>query len=421
MSQHRQVVITGIGVVSPIGIGKDAFWDSLAAGRSGVAMLPVLRDTVVPVRFGALVSDFDAKQYVKPRKSLKVMSHEIQLGFAAATLAVEDAALPTESLDPDRFGVLYGCEMLYGAPEELITIYRNSIVDNHYDHDKWGERLAADIFPLWMLKYLPNMVACHVGIALDARGPNNTIVLGEASSLLALIECQRVIERGHADVMIAGGTGSRLHMTAGLWRGDNNLSHRNDDPAAASRPFDAHRDGMVNGEGAAVLILESVEHAQARGARVLATLRGGGHGFESRPQGRATSGQALRHAIDRALADAQLTPGDVGHVNAHGISLVEDDRLEARAIRDALGDVPVTAPKSFFGNLGGGGGMVELVASLLALERGQVPVTLNYDEPDPHCPINVVHGRPLPIDKPTVLAVNQSGTGQAAAVLVSQV
>lgn len=420
MSQRRNIVITGLGVVSPIGVGKAACGESLRAGRSGVTLSPLLAETGMPIRAGGHVKDFDAKLYVRPRKSLKVMCHEIQMAVAAATMAVEDAGLTTPAGDPDRCGVAFGSELFYGEIEEVHELYRHCHTDGQFQFGLWGERMGSDLFPLFMLKYLPNMAACHIGIALDARGPNNTIALGEASSLLALIEAIRVIQRGHADVMLVGGTGNRLNLTPMLYRGDSNCSHRADDPAAASRPFDADRDGLVNGEGAAVFVLEQEEHAVRRGATVFARVLGGGCGYERVDGRQPRTGAAISTSIERALRDAQLTPGDIGHVNAHGVSTIEDDILEAQTIRQCLGDVPVTAPKSFFGSLGAGGGAVELVVSVLGFEQGWIPPTLNYQTPDPRCPIQVIHGSPAELRDPrTALLLNQSGTGQTAAVAIA--
>jgi 3-oxoacyl-[acyl-carrier-protein] synthase II len=414
MLDSREIVITGLGVVSPIGVGKDAFWASLSAGKSGVGPLVVLRDARLPVPFGGEVTDFEPKNYVQPRKSLKVMCREIQAGFSAAAMAVADAGIASPVTDPDRFGVVMGTDMFYCTIDETEEVYRNCVVEGKFDYERWGTRSMSDLFPLWMLKHLPNMVACHIGIFLDARGPNNTVAVGEASSLLAIIEAMNVLSRGHADVMIAGGTGSRLSLTPMMYRGDANLSHRADNPAAACRPFDAQRDGMVNGEGAAAFILETRAHAEGRGAKILARLLGYGRTYET-----GQSEQSIAAALRGALATARLSPADVGHVNAHGISIVLDDAVEAAAIRQVLDDVPVTAVKSYFGNLGGGGGAVELAASILSFAHGEVPRTLNYEHPDPRCPVNVIHGASLRSDKPTAVALNKSGTGQTTAVAVS--
>ena len=419
MVQSREVVITGAGVVSPIGIGLEAFWTALVECRSGVRPLTMDDECSLSVAFGGRVTDFDPKQYVKPRKSLKIMCREIQTGFAAAGLAMDDAALPAGAVEPERMGVVFGSEMLYGDIAELRDAYSGCIVDGKFDFDLWGKQAMNNLYPLWMLKYLPNMPACHIGIAHDARGPNNSIALAEVSSLLAVSEAASVIGRGMADVMIAGGTGSRLSMTGLVWRSDYNLSHRTLDSASASRPFDASRDGMVNGEGAGAFVMESRQHALARGARVWARVLGWGSAFEPRRNGRLGQGAAIGAAITVALRSAGLQADDVGHVNAHGLSTREDDPVEARAIREALGDVPVTAPKSFFGNLGAGGGAVEMAASVLSLADGRVPVTLNYQEPDSNCPINVIRDRPHQTDKHIAVVLNQTRTGQAVAVVIA--
>lgn len=418
MSHPRDIVITGLGVVSPIGIGTTAFWEALAAGTSGIRPVDLFDASSLKVRFGGQIPDFDPKQYVRPRKSLKVMSREIQLGFAAAELALADAGIAPNSLDPDRFGVVFGNDMIYADLEDLEPAYRRSDRSGEFDFQLWSEAIHEEVHPLWLLKHLPNMTASHVAIAHDARGPNNSIVLGDVSGLLAIAEAASVIRRGWADVMLAGGTGCRLHPTALVARGDALLSHRADDCTAACRPFDRDRDGMVNGEGAGTLVLESREHARRRGAPIRGRLVASALRCEPRARRDGLSGASLEQAIRAACQEAGLEPGGVGHVNAHGVSTVEMDRAEARAIAAELGRVPVTAPKSFFGHLGAGGSVVELMASILGLERGLVPPTLNYLSPDPDCPVNVVHGEPLAGRPATAVKVNLCSTGQAAAVVI---
>ncbi len=418
ISPLPEVVITGIGVTSPIGIGYEAVERALIGGQSGVRRLPLFDTPEFPVRIGAEVIDFDPKQYVTPRKSLKVMSRGIQLAFASAHMASQQAGITTEQVSPDRFGVVFGADMIHVEPEELVNAFRHCITDHKFEYARWDQRAIREMYPLWMLRYLPNMPACHVAIAQDARGPNNTLVLGEASSLLAVAEGLRVIERGHADVMIVGGTGSRIHPLSWTFRDPALQSPRYDEPTQVSRPFDARRDGMVYGEGAAAFILESRQHALARGAKVLARVAGFANAFEPCTPGEPFQGTAIRAAINQSLRDARIEPADVGHVNANGLSTMLHDRVEANAIRDTLGDVPVTAPKSFFGNLGAGTGAVELIASLVAFQTGQVPVTLNFEQADPDCPINVVHGAPLKTDKPAALVLNQTAMGQSVALVL---
>ncbi|MBP87684.1 MAG: 3-oxoacyl-ACP synthase [Planctomycetaceae bacterium] len=418
MSEEPQVVITGVGVVSPIGIGIDPFWASLCEGRSGVGPHSLVQGTPMPVHFGAAVTDFDPKQYVKPRKSLKVMCHEIQMGVAAASMAVEHSGIDTAAIDSDRLGVVFGAEMLYGPMEEWEEIYRILLDGGVFDYERFGETVNKEMYPLWMLKYLPNMIACHIGIAHDARGPNNTMAHDNVSSLLAVIEAVRVIQRGHADVMIVGGSGSRIDLTQMLYRTAANMSHREDKPAAASRPFDADRDGLVNGEGAGAFVLETREHAETRGAEIYTSILGCGNGFEARMNGAQAAGIAIERSIQQALTEGKLNASDVGHVNAHGLSTIEDDQFEAQAIQRALGDTPVTAPKSFFGNLGAGTGAVEMAVSVLGLHRNEVTPTLNYETPDPACPVQVIRDRPLTDALPYAVVLNQSGPGQAVAVLL---
>ena len=219
--------------------------------------------------------------------------------------------------------------------------------------------------------------------------------------------------------MIAGGAGSRIHPTVFVRSFSSQLSRRCDEPAKASRPFDAKRDGLVNGEGAAAFVLEDRQRAEARGATILARIAGSASAFEPRSNGCPAQGVAIRSAITKALRAARMDPADIGHVNAHGLSTIDDDRIEARAIRDTLGDIPVTAPKSFFGTLGSGAGAVEMAVSVLALGAGIVPVTLNYERPDPACPVNVVHGSLLTATKRTALLLNHTPMGQSAALVLA--
>ncbi|MEN6450089.1 MAG: beta-ketoacyl synthase N-terminal-like domain-containing protein, partial [Thermoguttaceae bacterium] len=328
---------------------------------------------------------------------------------------------------------------------EAAMAFRRSAVDGHVDLKRWGRSAMGELFPLWMLKYLPNMPACHIGIGQDARGPNNTITLGDVSSLSALAEAVRVLDRGQADALIAGGVGARLHPLD-FARGQVTGLTRQADPAVACRPFDARRDGVVNGEGAGSVILEPDDKAQARGANRLARVLGCANVFappadRSSAHGTAASdrssadgtascdrlaadgtsvparvGLAIRRAVRGALDDAGLTPADVGLVVAHGVSTVDDDRVEAQAIHEVLGDVPLTAPKSYFGHLGPGAGALETALAVLALQHRLIPPTLNYERPDPECPANVVRGQPAPLAKPVALILSHTRYGQAVAV-----
>jgi 3-oxoacyl-[acyl-carrier-protein] synthase II len=417
MNSSPEVVITGIGVVTPIGSGIESFVESLRQGRSGVTPLSPYAEAGMAPHIGARVTDFDGEKFVH-RKVLKVMSREIQAAYGATELALQHAGLVKGAIDPERLGVVLGSEMLYGKVEELVEAFRSCTPDKQFHFGMWGKAGIGQIFPLWMLKYLPNMAACHVGIAHDARGPNNTIMQGENSSLMALMEAASYIERGLADVVIAGGSGSRISEAALPFRGLIDVSLSNDDPASVSRPFAAGRTGMVIGEGAGSLVLESRAHAQGRGARIWGRIAG--YASRTEPGHReAMTGLSIGNAIRGALQKAGVRPDAIGHVNAHGASTLRDDRIEAAAIREQLGDVPVTALKSYFGYLGAGSGAVELAASVLSLSSGEIPCTLNYDEPDPACNINVIHGEPLRARLPVVLKLNHTPIGQAAAMVIA--
>lgn len=411
------VVITGIGIVSPIGIGRDAVRTALEAGTSGVTTIDDYAKAGWIAPFGGQVRDFDPKEYVTPRKSLKVMAREIQMAFAAAELAATDAGISEGAFDPERAGVVLGAGSMYCDLEELVEAYRTSQTDGEFDYAKWGHEAQRQLFPLWMLKYLPNMPACHIGIRQDARGPTNTILNGDVSSMLAIAEAAQVIRRGQADLMFAGGVSTRLAMTDLLWHGGARMAKEGLWPSTLSRPFDAARTGMVMGEGAALFILETRSHAERRGRKPIARFVSSASRNEATLD-YAAPGKAIAGALTAAIERASIPVGELAHINAHGLGTIEDDPVEARAIAEVLGgaDVPVTAPKSYFGNLGAGGGAVELAVSLLTANMGEVPATLNHEQTDPACPIRVAAERE-PTTRRAFAKLNHTPTGQAVAVV----
>ncbi len=412
----QDVVITGIGIACPLGLGREAVWSAIENRQSGVRVIERLAQTNYPTPIGGEVLDFEPKQYVKPRKSLKVMNRETQLGFTAAELAWTDAKLDEVVLDPERLGVVVGTNNFRSQLEDLIDLYRVASPNGQFSLENWSESIR-EMYPLWMLKYLPNMTCCHIGIAHDVRGPINTIVEGNVSSLMAIIEAADVIARGRADLVIAGGASTMLSEVDLVWHGGAEMSHNSSNPAAACRPFEAARDGTATSEGSGMFILESREHAEQRGVRTLASILGYGRRCEPCADSQKPTGQSIRQSIEAALAMSRLAPSDIGHVNAHGLATIDDDAIEACAIEQTLGEVPVTAPKSFFGNLGAASGAVELAVSLLGIQHNVVPPTLNYEQPDPACPVNVV-SEPQPAQASTVLALNHKLTGQAVALAV---
>jgi 3-oxoacyl-[acyl-carrier-protein] synthase II len=421
VSSSRRVVITGVGVISPIGLEKGVFWEALYNSRSGVRPITAFDPSSLPCRIAGQIIGFDAKNYVdkKERKSLKVMSRSIQLAMAAAQSAIEDCGLDKSKLDPTRFGVEFGAGLIASELEELGGASQVSATGQigAVDLHKWGAQGLAHMPPLWMLKYLPNMLACHVSILHNAQGPNNTITENDVASLLALGEASRALRRDQADFFLVGGADSKINPLSMVRHSlFLSLSRRNDAPEKASRPFDRGRDGIVPGEGAGVLAIEDWEYARCRGARAYAEIVGFGSAFD-----RGCTGAGLARAIRVALTEAEIGPEDIDHINAQGFSSREADVWEARGLQEVFGNckspIPVFAPKSYFGNLGAGSGTTELVASLLALENGLLPGTLNYEEPDPDCPIPVAD-KPNPITRPHVLKVGFTGMGQCAALVV---
>ena len=418
MKSSREVVVTGLGVVSPIGIGAEAHWESLIRGASGVDVRPRFADFDSPHRIAAAVKDFNPKQFVKPRKALKIMCAPIQYGCAAAMMAVENAGLNQAELSPERIGTVFGTETFFADPSEVADVFRKCTVNKDYQHERWGEFAMREIQPLWMLKYLPNMAASHISIALDARGPSNSICQGEASGLLALIEAADLIQRGACDLVVAGGTGAQMDLTATLYRGTQMLSKRVDSPTEASRPFDQDRDGMVVGEGAGAVILEAAEHAANRSAVPLAKLTGWSRGYHD-PQLQGFD-ETLSYHFRQAVARSGLEADQINLVNANASGSVAADAIEARAIRSTFQDTPVVAHKSNFGNLGPGTSCVELIGSVQAMVTGCVPKTINCNQVASDCPINVVTEKQQELPIQHVIKSSFSETGQLAAVVLSK-
>ena len=414
------VVITGIGVVSPIGIGRERFWAALLAGRSGVRPIRQFDASGLPVRFAAEIEDFDPLDFVRTRKSLKLMSRDAQLGLAAASLACRDARLRAGDVDPRRFGVALGADRANIDLAECQPIYQRCLVGQRFDFSRWGSDGMGASFPLLFLKALPNMIASHVAIAQDARGPNNTIHQSGVSALLALSEAVRTIQRGAAEAMIVGAASAQLNPHDYVRRCVMGIhSLRQDDPTKIMRPFDAGRDGQVWGEGAAAFVLERRSHAEARGATIFARVLSCANTCGSKGAREGARCRGLQEAMTLAIGRAGLTDRGVGHVNAHGLSTIRDDAVEAQALAAVVPEVPVFAPKSYFGNLGAAAGAVEMAASVLGLAAGMVPATLNYDRPDPTCPVRTIRREPFAPASPTALVVNWTSIGQAAAAVLA--
>jgi 3-oxoacyl-[acyl-carrier-protein] synthase II len=421
MSAEASVAITGLGVVSPLGLGYQAAWDSLLAGRTGLRRISAFNSEFLRSPLAGEIVGFDPAEYVKPRKSLKVMARDAQFTVAAAGMAREHAALGVDDVDPERFGVLFGGGVIRSPMIDVAGPFGACIDEEGvYEFSRWGTDGLSACFPLGMLKLLPNMLACHISIMHDARGPNNTICQGDASGLGALGEALRVIQRGQADVMFAGGAASRLNAYDAVRLQMADEVTPCDDPEQACRPFDVARDGQLMGEGAAALILENRKLAERRGAKILGELIGFGTAGEQLTEVNCFSGGCVRDSVARAVADAKLQPEEIGFVVAHGLGTRRGDRIEAEALHAVLPGRPVVGWKGYTGCLSSADGAVAAALAIVALNEGRVPATLHCERPDPECPIAVVHGAPLENFAPTCVLVNYTSAGQAAAVVIAK-
>lgn len=409
---ERRVVITGIGTVNACGLGYEPLWQAAVKGESAIRLLPEFATNGSPVRVGGEIPNFQAADFVKERKSLKVMSRDIRLAVAASTLAVRDAGLVVESMDATRAGVTLGAPLINNELDELGLGIRESLdAEKRFQIKRFGREGIRALYPLWLLKYLPNMPACHISMTHRLKGPNNTLMTSSTGGLQAIGEAFRTIQRDDSDLMLAGATDSKLNPI-GLARLHllGILSTNGHEPRRAYRPFDRSRDGMVVGEGAGIFVLEEREHARRRGAKIYGEILGYGTHFDR--EGRS---------IKRALEEAGRSAEEIDFVHAHGSGIPEEDISEAKRIAGIFGNgtrrIPVTATKSVTGHLVDAAGTVEMSLALLALGRKVIPPVVNLEEPDPECDLNFVTGGPRALDARTFL-VHGMGLGEQSAAVV---
>jgi 3-oxoacyl-[acyl-carrier-protein] synthase II len=393
----RRVGIVGIGVISPIGQSTHDYWSNLIARRSGVAHISLFDASTFPTRIAAEVKDFDPLKYIEKRKSLKVMMRDMQFAVAATKEAAEDARLDQPQPDPTRIGVVFGAGMISTDVCELAPAIARSLDGaGQFDMVRFGAEGIHLLFPLWLLKQLPNMLASHVSINYNAQGPSNTITTGCSASAHAIGEASRIISRGGADIVITGGASSCITPLKLIrYHKLGVLSRRNDFPERASCPFDARRDGFVIGEGAGIIILEEIEHARARGARIYAELLGYGSSVDMQrsPRGAVETSSKSR-AMRAAVADAGIAASEVDYISAHGNSIPFTDRLETMAIKEVWGgraySIPVSSIKGQIGDLTSASGAMGLISAAMAIHHRVIPCTMNYEVSDPECDLDYV-------------------------------
>ena len=377
----RRVVVTGMGAITPVGNDVATTWRALLEGKSGAAPITHFDASNFPVRFACEVKDFDPLTYMD-RKEAKRADQFTQYAVGAATQAMKDAGLAEQNgMDPDRIGVIVGSGI-------------GGLKSFEEQHDVYRQRGPGKISPFFIPMFISDIAAGIVSMQFNAKGPNYATVSACATSAHAIGDAFRTIQYGDADVMITGGAEATVTpMAIGGFANMKALSERNDSPETASRPFDATRDGFVMGEGSGMVILEELEHALARGARIYAEVVGyGATGDAYHLTAPAPNGEGAQRAMKRALKDANLRPEDIQYINAHGTSTPANDLNETLAIKAVFGDtirnINVSSTKSATGHMLGAAGAVEFVVSTLTVVEGKIPPTINYETPDPECDLD---------------------------------
>ncbi|MSM38356.1 MAG: beta-ketoacyl-ACP synthase II [Geobacter sp.] len=378
----RRVVVTGVGVVSPLGTGNDANWAALTAGRSGIASITRFDASEFPVKIAGEVKDFNPEDFID-KKEVKKMDLFIQYSLAAAQFAMADSGLLIDESNAERVGVLVGAG-LGGLP--TIERYHSAMLEGGY------KKISPFFIPMLIINLAPG----HISMKYGAKGPNVSSVSACATGTHSIGDAYHMIKRGDADAMIAGGTESTVTpLGIGGFAVMKALSTRNDDPTAASRPFEKNRDGFIMGEGAGIVVLEEYEAAKKRGAKIYGEVVGYGlTGDAYHLTAPAPGGEGAARCMKMALAGAGINPEQVDYINAHGTSTPMNDLYETMAIKTTFGEhahkVMVSSTKSMTGHLLGAAGGIEAVFTLLAMDKGVIPPTINYQEPDPECDLDYV-------------------------------
>ena len=393
----ERVVITGMGAITPVGNDVQTFWESLKAGKCGIGPITKFDVSDYKVKLAAEVKDFDVTQYVDKREARR-MDVNCHFALAAAQQAVDQAGLKEGNFDPYRTGVIYGSGVggLAVAEEEI---------------PKLNAKGPGRVSPLCIPEMIANMAAAYISMRFGFKGENFCPVSACATANHSIGEAMRAIRHGYQDIVLCGGTENGIIPIALAGFSNMKALHTGDDPSCASIPFDARRSGFVMGEGAGCLVLESLTHAQARGATILAEVAGyGASGDAYHITSPAPEGDAAARAIRGAIEDAGLTPADVDYINAHGTSTPLNEKYETIAIKKAFGDaaykVKVSSTKSMTGHLLGGAAAVEAIACVMAIREGIIPPTIGYQEPDPECDLDITPNKA--VEMPVNVAISNS-------------
>ncbi|MDH7481332.1 MAG: beta-ketoacyl-ACP synthase II [Armatimonadota bacterium] len=407
--ERKRVVVTGMAPITPVGTGTEKYWQALLNGVSGVGLITHFDASDYSTQIAAEIKDFDPEEYMD-RKEAKRMDRFAQFAVAASILAIQDSGFQITDENAGRVGVLIGSGI--GGTSTWEEQHRTLI-------EKGPRRVS----PFFVPMLISDMASGMASIILGAKGPNLAIVTACATATHAIGEAAKIIQRGDADVMIAGGSEAAITpLAVAGFCAARAFSTRNDEPERASRPFDLNRDGFVIGEGAGVLILESLEHALARGAKIYCEITGFGmSGDAFHITAPAPEGEGAARSMAAALKDAGIKPEDVDYINAHGTSTPDNDKTETMAIKRVFGDyaykVAISSTKSMIGHLLGAAGAVEAIACICAIRDGIVPPTINYETPDPECDLDYVPNEPRKM--PVKIAMSNSfGFGGHNATLI---
>ncbi len=440
MTGKRRVVITGLGVAAPIGIGIEAFWEGLLQRRCGIKRIESFDPSGFPCQVGGELPPFQLGDFIPKgyRKSAKVMARDIMIAVVCAYHAVRDAGLNTKciiergeaagqpNVDSTRFGANIGAGLICADLNELAGALATAADENgKFDFRRWGAEGMNNLTPLWLLKFLPNMLACHVTIVHDAQAPSNTITCGEASSHLAIGEAFRTIARGDADVCICGGAESKINPMAvarPLLCGRLN-TQSNDAPDKACRPFGKDRLGTAPAEGGGLVILEALDHARARKARVYAEVTGFGASSNTSSWSRPDpKGRAIAVALHKSLYDAGLKADDIDLASPLGAGIAEHDAAELAGWNDVFGErlgrTYALATRGAVGTNGAGSGAIDLAAAVMAVHRSTVPASINTADLDLSCRFRFVQGDPRDARLRTAVSLGYALAGGQCAALV---
>ena len=435
MSPSR-VAITGLGAISPLGSTVSEMWEGLCSGKTGIGTITNFDPVGFTCKIAGQVPEFNIRDFVPKtvRKSTKLMSRDIELSVIAAREALTDSGLNTKAIDPENVNInpermainlgagLISCDMI-----ELAPAVAASITDGKFDLRKWGKYGLELVTPLWLLKYLPNMLACHVGIIHDIQGPSNSITCAETSSHLSIGEAAQVISRQSADYALAGGAEAKVNPIAIIRQcllKRINIEN-NDDPASACRPFDTEAKGSIFGEAGGIIVLENLENAHKRGAEIYAEIAGMGQStsINREYEHLESDGFGLQIAIEKAIGQAQIEPEQLDLIIPHGTGIPCDDMAETKAIHAALGEaaseIPVWPTKSMLTNTGAAAGALDVIAAACAIKNQRIPASKNCDNIANGCDLNIVRKK---LEKEINYALSCSYTygGHTAAVVLKK-